>query len=442
LNARPEDPLALLVAEYLRTRDTAIRDEIVLAALDLVEHIAQRYRFAAEPIEDLIQEGTIGLINAVEMFDASRGVKFTTYASHAVQGSIQHYLRDKGKLIREPGWLHDLNQKIGKARARLNHTLGREPSATELAADLQMPEQQVSDALATRGVFRVSSLEQPLGEEGDGSFSVAEREAARVDLPENAETPVVDRLAIEEALGRLRAMERQVVLDFFFNDLSKTEIARRLGYSSSHVAHLLRRALKQLKDALIVDERNLVRRQLRSLEGQLADYARKVEEETIRDDLTGLYNRRYLVDRLDEELSRCQRYGFLLSVVVVDLDGFDAYLEQHGRAEADQALMAVARLLTAASRRIDRIGRYDGRRFLLLLPNTGQQSTVLCERLVAMVDELALAPGDPDSARLRAVCGIAVYPMGGADTDSLIAAAHRAGEQALARGDRVAIAGA
>ncbi|MBI5835423.1 MAG: sigma-70 family RNA polymerase sigma factor [Armatimonadetes bacterium] len=442
MNARPDDPLALLVAEYLRTRDTAVRDEIVLAAIDLVEHIAQRYRFAAEPVEDLIQEGTIGLINAVEMFDGSRGVKFTTYASHAVQGAIQHYLRDKGKLIREPGWLHDLNQKIGKARGRLNHTLGREPSSAELAADLQMPEQQVSDALATRGVFRVSSLEQPQGDEGDGTYSVVEHDAARVELPENAETPVVDRLAIEEALGRLRAMERQVVLDFFFNDLSKTEIARRLGYSSSHVAHLLRRALKQLKDALIVDERNLVRRQLRSLEGQLADYARRVEEETIRDDLTGLYNRRYLLDRLDEELSRCQRYGFLLSVVLVDLDGFEAYLGEHGRAEADQALMAVARLLTAASRRIDRICRYDERRFLLLLPNTGQQSTVLCERLVAAVDALELGPGAADAGRIRAVCGIAVYPLAGADADALIAAANDAVVRGRASGQGVVISGA
>ena len=441
MNARPDDPLALLVAEYLRTRDASIRDEIVLAGLDLVEHIAQRYRFAAEPVEDLIQEGTIGLINAVEMFDASRGVKFSTYASHAVQGAIQHYLRDKGKLIREPGWLHDLNQKIGKARSRLAHTLGREPSATELAADLQLPEQQVSDALATRGVFRVSSLEQPAGEDGDGGLTLAERDTTAAQQPDLAETPVVDRLAMEEALNRLRAMERQVVLDFFFNDLSKTEIARRLGYSSSHVAHLLRRALKQLKDALIVDERNLVRRQLRSLEGQLADYARRVEEETIRDDLTGLYNRRYLLDRLDEELSRCQRYGFLLSVVLVELDGLDVFLARHGEAEADQALMAVARLLTAASRRIDRIGRYDQHRFLLLLPNTGAQSAVLCERLVSAVDDLAFTPGSELTGRLRAVCGVAVHPMGGSSTDALISTAHEAATACLERGERVIVSG-
>lgn len=436
MTPRSDDPLAALVEDYARTRDSTVRDEVVLASMDLVEHIAQRYRYAGEPLEDIIQEGTIGLINSVEMFDPSRGVKFATYASHAVQGAIQHYLRDKGKLIREPGWLHDLNQKINKARARLHHDFGREPTIAELAADLDVPDQQVAEVMRSRDVFKVSSLEQPANEESDTGLAPAEREPARGrggSAPaEGDDVALVDRLALEEAIGQLRQVEREVVYDFFFNEMSKTEIARRLGYSSSHVAHLLRRALRQLRDTWLADERDQVRRQLRSLEGQLADIERRVAEETIKDDLTGLFNRRYLLERLDEELSRSQRYGTLLSVVMVEIDGLARYREAYGEAEADRALCLIAEILTQASRRIDRLARYDDARFLLLLPNTGEQATVLCNRIRDRVEAYRFRrTPTPSAARLRAASGIAVCPQSGQDPTLLLRAADEALADAL-----------
>ncbi|MBI2298079.1 MAG: sigma-70 family RNA polymerase sigma factor [Armatimonadetes bacterium] len=284
MSVEPDDPLAPLLAEYARTRDNATRDEIVLACMDLVEHVAHRYRFAGEPVEDITQEGYIGLINAVELFDLHRGVKFTTYAAHAVQGAIQHYLRDKGKLIREPGWLHDLNQKINKAVAALHQRLGREPTVPEIAAELNLPAQQIAEAVRSRDVFRVSSLEQPMGEDGDPGPHLAEREAPLSPLGGQEEFPIDDRLALEDALTTLREVERQVVHDFFFLGLSKTEIARKMSYSISHVSHILRRALKELKNHLLTEEREVMRRQLWSIEGQLEHYARRVREETITDD--------------------------------------------------------------------------------------------------------------------------------------------------------------
>jgi len=440
VSVRVEDPLAVLIEEYARTRDATVRDEVVLAGMDLVEHIAQRYRFTAEPVEDLVQEGTIGLINAVEMFDPSRGVKFTTYASHAVQGAIQHYLRDKGKLIREPGWLHDLNQRINKTRTRLSHTFGREPTTGEIASELDVSAQQVEDALRTRDVFRVSSLDQPAGDEAESSYSPAERLPARPAEPDAARLPVVDRLAIEEALDGLRQVERQVVYDFFFNDLSKTEIARRLGYSASHVAHLLRRALRQLRDRLLVEERAAVTQRIQALEGQIEHYARRVAEETIKDDLTGLFNRRYLLERLDEELARSRRYSTQLSVVLVEIDGLEAYGVAYGAAEAERALCVAADLLTEAARRIDRIGRYDERRFLLLLPNTGEQATVLCTRIAQMVDAHRFRRELSPATRLRALLGIAVYPDHADQVATLLRAADEALQAARARADSVVLA--
>jgi diguanylate cyclase (GGDEF)-like protein len=198
------------------------------------------------------------------------------------------------------------------------------------------------------------------------------------------------------------------------------------------VAHLLRRALRQLKDRLLTDEREIVRRQLHSLEGQLEHYARRVEEETIKDDLTGLFNRRYLLDRLDEEMARSLRYSVQMSVVLVEVLGLADYAVRWGQAESDQVLCNMAALLTSASRRIDRLGRYDDSRFILLLPNTGAQAVVLCRRLNELVAGHHLGRvADPEAA-LRVVSGIAVYPAAGEDAETLLRSAFAALTEAAA----------
>lgn len=436
MTVQPEDPLAPLLAEYARTRDSAVRDEIVLACMDLVEHIARRYRFAGEPIEDVVQEGYIGLISAVEMFDPSRGVKFTTYAAHVVQGAIQHYLRDRGKLIREPGWLHDLNQRINRGVATLRQRLGRDPTVAEIAEELGVPDKQIAEAVRSRDVFRVSSLEHPAGDESEGALAPAEREETAADVSGADEFPIVDRLALETAIMNLREVERRVVHDFFFLGLSKTEIARRMGYSISHVSHILRRALRELKDQLLAEERAVMRRQLWSIEGQLQHYARRVSEETIKDDLTGLFNRRYILARLEEEILRGQRYGHPLSVCLLEVDDIDAYRARFGDFDADRALCTVADILVECSRRIDRIGRFDERRFVLLLPHTGEQATVLCERIREHMAGQRFRYEDDPVAQLQAACGIAVYPVSGTTVDELVRAAAAALDAALAGGGR------
>jgi len=422
LTTRTDDPLAPLLEEYARTRETSVRDEIVLACMDLVEHIAQRYRFTGEPVEDIAQEGFIGLINATELFDPARGVKFTTYASHAVQGAIQHYLRDKGKLIREPGWLHDLNQKINKAMARLHQQFGREPTVAEIAADLNLPDQQIADAVRARDVFRVSSLEQPAAEDHEPGYSPAEREKHRPPSDDGETLEIVDRLALEEAMQDLRQLERQVVYAFFFDDLTKTEIARMMNYSISHVSHILRRALRALKEHLLQDERRVMSRQLRSIEGQLEHFVLRVEQETIKDELTGLFNRRYILDRLDEELARCARYNHELCVCLMGIAGLADYRRQMGEPEADQVVGVAAEILIEGSRRIDRIGRYDADRFILLLPHTGEEATVLTSRIRQRMATRTFRTAGSETS-FQTAFGIAVYPASGATVEDLVLAA-------------------
>src|SRR5579872_4114922 len=113
-----------LLRDYKVTRQQAIRDRIVMQFANLVESIARRFAGAAEPTEDLVQEGYIGLITAVDGYNADKGVKFSTYATHFIIGQIKHYLRDRGKIIKEPAWLQELNQKVARVIESLSQELG------------------------------------------------------------------------------------------------------------------------------------------------------------------------------------------------------------------------------------------------------------------------------------------------------------------------------
>src|SRR5438552_7943846 len=120
-----------LLRDYKESRNPALRDRIVMQYTNLVESVARRFGGSAEPTEDLVQEGFIGLITAVDGYNADKGVKFSTYATHFVIGQIKHYLRDRGKIIKEPAWLQELNQKVTRVMETLSQELGRIPTNGE-----------------------------------------------------------------------------------------------------------------------------------------------------------------------------------------------------------------------------------------------------------------------------------------------------------------------
>src|SRR6266576_2157798 len=130
---RAEDEVLRMLHEYRATRRPELRDRIVMQYTNLVESVARRFSGAAEPVEDLAQEGYIGLITAVDLYDPSKNVKFSTYATHFIIGQIKHYLRDRGKIIKEPAWLQELNQRISRAMESLAQKLSRPPTNLEIA---------------------------------------------------------------------------------------------------------------------------------------------------------------------------------------------------------------------------------------------------------------------------------------------------------------------
>jgi RNA polymerase sigma-B factor len=220
-----EDEIQERLARYARRPDSKIRDEIVLQYANLVESIARRFLGACEPLEDLVQEGYIGLIRSVDKYDANMGVKFSTYATHFIIGEIKHYLRDKGKIIKEPAWLQELNQRMTRVIESLNQKLGRQPTEREIAEVMHMPEGTVREILTTREVFKVTSLD------GDKDDTTGARDAEKIKDQKlfAFQLPVEDKIVLETALERLKDIERQVIAAHYYKGLNQTEIARQLG---------------------------------------------------------------------------------------------------------------------------------------------------------------------------------------------------------------------
>ncbi|MGN6612059.1 MAG: SigB/SigF/SigG family RNA polymerase sigma factor [Angustibacter sp.] len=216
-------------------RRAPLRDAIVRAHLPLVQYLAGRYRHLGEPLDDLVQVGTIGLINAVDRFDASRGTTLATYATPTIVGEIKRYFRDRVWSVRVPRRLQELHAKLGIARATLAQELGRQPTVREIAERLGVDEE---DALEALEALHTSST-VPLTDESGDQAPVAALDQALED--------VVERESLRPLLHRLPEREKRILALRFFRGLSQREIADELGISQMHVSRLLARTVDDLR---------------------------------------------------------------------------------------------------------------------------------------------------------------------------------------------------
>ncbi|GBC98508.1 RNA polymerase sigma factor SigF [bacterium HR17] len=228
---------------YRQTRDERLREELINTYRPLAEHIARQFAYTGEPLEDLIQWALIGLIKAVDAYDPSVGVKFTTYAWHHIRGEVSHYLRDQGKLIAEPAWLQEARIKVERARNELRQHLYREPTAEELAHATGLKPEVVQRVLETEHTFRVTSLEETVDDDADDEGTV---ELERLAVDESA-VEAEQHYLLHSAVSKLPELQRKVIELLFWEDLSLSEIARTLGYSVTYISYLQRQALNALR---------------------------------------------------------------------------------------------------------------------------------------------------------------------------------------------------
>ncbi len=230
------------------TEKAELRNRLVRMHLPLVEHLARRFRNRGEPLDDLTQVATIGLIKSVDRFDPDRGVEFSTYATPTVVGEIKRHFRDKGWAVRVPRRLQELRLSLTTATAELSQQHGRSPTVHELAERLGISEEEVLEGLESANAYSTLSLDVP--DTDDESPAVADTLGAEDEALEGVEY----RESLKPLLEGLPPREKRILLLRFFGNMTQSQIAQEVGISQMHVSRLLARTLAQLRDKLLVEE--------------------------------------------------------------------------------------------------------------------------------------------------------------------------------------------
>ncbi len=244
----PPQDLRALVLAYRANPNPELQARVTDRLMPLVAQVARRYGGLGTPVEDLVQVGSIGLLNAVANFDSQRGVKFETYARHLIAGEIRHYLRDQGSVVRRPRWFHELDHRARQAVAGLTQRLGRFPMIPEIADELGVPEHWVLRVAQARESFRLLSLDEE--REGNDGAPVTHYERLADDHHGTNEVTAEERVLIADAVDRLTALQRKVIHCLFYLDLTQTETADHLGISQKHVSRVMHAAVRRLRAAL------------------------------------------------------------------------------------------------------------------------------------------------------------------------------------------------
>jgi RNA polymerase sigma-B factor len=231
------------------TQRRTIRDRLVTEHLPVAEHIARRFRNRGQPAEDLTQVATVGLINAVDRFDPDRGTDFLSFAVPTITGEVRRYFRDATWAIRVPRRLKELHASVTAASASLGQRLGRSPRPSELADELDIPVNEVHEALQVGYAYRGESLDDSTGDDGTGSST-----DARIGVTDRDLAAVEDRETLDPALAQLPEREASIVRMRFFGNLTQTQIADRIGVSQMHVSRLLAASLTRLRESIVDDE--------------------------------------------------------------------------------------------------------------------------------------------------------------------------------------------
>jgi len=208
-----------------------------------VEYLARRFAGRGEPLDDLIQVATIGLVKAVDRFDPDREVEFSTYATPTIVGELKRHFRDKGWAVRVPRRLQELNLRLGTVVSQLSQDLQRSPTVAEIAESASATEDEVLEALDSSHAYSLISLDAAQNEEG---LSYHEQIGSEDEALEALE----DRLAVGPLLRKIPPRERRMLHLRFFKGMTQSEIAEELGISQMHVSRLLAKTLAQLRTGL------------------------------------------------------------------------------------------------------------------------------------------------------------------------------------------------
>jgi RNA polymerase sigma-B factor len=232
-----------LLTQYHESGDAAARDALVERFLPLARQLARRYQRGGEPLDDLVQVASLGLLKAIDRFDPQRETAFSSFAVPTILGELKRHFRDRTWTIHVSRSVQESIARVEKATEALRQELGRFPSAREVADRCRMTVEEVTETRLAENASRLSSLDAPTTRENDGDLA---DQLGRVD---SSLDRVEDAVWIEQLAGELSPREREVLRLRFVEDLVQREIAERVGVSQMHVSRILRDALTHLADA-------------------------------------------------------------------------------------------------------------------------------------------------------------------------------------------------
>ena len=243
LDRADKDALLKTFRAFAETKDPALRDSLIEAHLGLAEYLARRFANRGEPLDDLVQVASLGLVKAVERFDPGRGLEFTTFATPTIVGELKRHFRDKGWAVRVPRRVQELHLRVTRVVDDLSLELGRSPTVSEIAKRAGTSDDEVIEAIDAGSAYRSTSLDAGRGEDDDSPGLLGQ--LGQLD-PEMASAE--RRAALGPLIAALPEREQVMLYLRFYEGMTQSEIAKRLGISQMHVSRLLSRSLQRLRE--------------------------------------------------------------------------------------------------------------------------------------------------------------------------------------------------
>ena len=225
--------------------DPTLRAALVDRYLPLARQLARRYQRPEEPMDDLVQVASLGLVKAIDRFDATRDVAFSSYAVPTILGEIKRHFRDRTWSVRVPRDLQELALKAERAVGELTKSMHRQPTVPELASHLGCSEEQALEALQAAGAYHATSLDTPRGAEAEPGDTLADTIGGDDDNFARAE----ERATIDRLMRTITPREREVLRLRFEQDLTQAEIGEIIGVSQMQVSRVIRQAVTRLRTA-------------------------------------------------------------------------------------------------------------------------------------------------------------------------------------------------
>ena len=240
-----------LLERYHRDGDPGAREALVERFLPLARQLARRYQRGGEPLDDLVQVASLGLLKAIDRFEPDRPTAFSSFAVPTILGELKRHFRDKGWSVRVPRDLQEMAVRVDRVTEAMSRELGRAPTPAEIAEHIGTTTERVLEAREAAGAYRAVSLDRPRDddEDSDGMTDAFGVEDPGFGLAEDSAT-------VERLMTVLSDREREVLRLRFAEDLTQSEIGARVGVSQMHVSRLIRQAVARLRDA-VEDDRDV-----------------------------------------------------------------------------------------------------------------------------------------------------------------------------------------